>query len=49
MDLYLPADFYRLRDDLNDWRDVGAATEPAAERTANSAADTCVDPTWQPL
>jgi hypothetical protein len=29
MDLYLPADFYALRENLHDWRDAGTSTEPA--------------------
>jgi len=49
MDLYLPADFYQLRDDLPDWRDAPASArdiEPphAAPETPR---DACADPLWK--
>jgi hypothetical protein len=55
MDTYLPADFFRLRDDLPDWRDspatcVDAGTEKNSENSVTQCADsmnTCVDPTWR--
>jgi hypothetical protein len=54
MDVYLPADFYRLRDDLRDWRDAPASdlehsrkigTEPAACGTESR--NDCADPLWK--
>ena len=54
MDVYLPADFYRLRDNLHDWRDAPTAdTEKwptphegfAASHAAS--ADSCADPLWR--
>ena len=54
MDVYLPADFYRLRDDLPEWRDAPDAraekwrpleTAPAAFDSASR--DACADPLWQ--
>ena len=54
MDVYLPADFYRLRDDLRDWRDAPASVveqsrkieqEPVA-CDAQSRND-CTDPLWK--
>jgi hypothetical protein len=54
MDVYLPADFYRLRDELNDWRDApGAGLEksPATERVSDAfdaeSRDACADPLWR--
>jgi hypothetical protein len=51
MDLYLPVDFYHLRDDLPDWRDAPQTcheTEPA--RAADgSPRDACADPLWKVL
>jgi hypothetical protein len=45
MDLYLPADYLRLREELPDWRDTetdhGATRAPAQEEPA--------DPSWQAL
>jgi len=52
MDLYLPEDFYRLRDDLNDWRDLGSAyadADPAPGDEAvraRAATQDCADPSW---
>jgi hypothetical protein len=52
MDVYLPADFYRLRDDLPEWRDAEANTEKwRSVETAPAAADStsrneCADPLW---
>ncbi len=53
MDVYLPADFYRLRDDLPDWRDVSSASsgpeKTLDDRSTRAAADTntCADPQWR--
>lgn len=46
MDIYLPHDFYALRDDLPDWRDAlpDNAWEPKSESRDEGA-----DPTWQTL
>ena len=56
MDIYLPADFYALRDDLNDWRDSGTSTETgksadgATESSHQAMADQGeVDPNWRVL
>ena len=45
MDIYLPNDFYQLRDDLPDWSDTSPlnATEP--EVSDNE----CPDPSWRTL
>jgi hypothetical protein len=58
MDTYLPADFYRLRDDLPNWRDwrdapassVESGTQKNSENSVTQYADTvntCADPTWR--
>jgi hypothetical protein len=53
MDNYLPADFYRLRGDLLDWRDASATnaeTEKKFDERTLHPADTvnaCADPTWR--
>jgi hypothetical protein len=46
MDVYLPNDFYELRDDLPDWRDAPPAgeTEPKA-----GSRDEAADPSWRAL
>jgi hypothetical protein len=54
MDSYLPADFHALHDDApQDWRDISSAQPPRDARpmecTASTAADRCVDPSWQTL
>jgi hypothetical protein len=51
MDLYLPVDFYRLRDDLPDWCDAPSAgreseIKPVAAATAPDAGP---DPLWQAI
>ena len=49
MDIYLPADFYTLRSDLNDWRDAGTSTdiEKSADRTIESPDQGEADPSWR--
>ena len=51
MDLYLPIDFYQLRDDLPYWRDAPVEhAEPrryGASEPASPARDACADPLWQ--
>jgi hypothetical protein len=50
MDLYLPADFYQLRDDLSDWRDAPAASrEPDVKHAPSETGprDRCADPLWK--
>ncbi|MDR3386697.1 MAG: hypothetical protein P4L92_06545 [Rudaea sp.] len=53
MDVYLPADFYRLRDNLHDWRDAPAADPeqwlaPRENCTAiHAVSDACADPLWR--
>ncbi|MGH8041112.1 MAG: hypothetical protein ACREPN_03595 [Rudaea sp.] len=53
MDLYLPADYLRLREELPDWRDAPAVcvTLPLAPETAHATTDSgdSADPLWQPL
>jgi hypothetical protein len=51
MDIYLPADFYALRADLNDWRDSGTSTECAksAEGSIASPDQGEADPNWRVL
>ena len=53
MDIYLPDEFYLLKDELNDWRDSGSANG-VGERTPQPATDNreaatngCVDPSWR--
>jgi hypothetical protein len=51
MDIYLPADFYALRADLNDWRDTGTSTDidKSADRAIESPDQGEVDPNWKVL
>jgi hypothetical protein len=51
MDIYLPADFYALRDGLNDWRDSGTSTDTAksAEGSIESPDQGEADPNWRVL
>ena len=46
MDLYLPADYLSLREELDDWRDAPCA-EPQKTRATDTDEDT--DPYWQVL
>jgi hypothetical protein len=49
MDVYLPAEFLLLKDELNDWRDAGSAngTVERAPGDAEAATNGCVDPSWR--
>jgi hypothetical protein len=51
MDIYLPADFYALRADLNDWRDAGTSAdiEKSAQGTIDSPDQGEADPNWRVL
>jgi hypothetical protein len=51
MDIYLTADFYALRCDLNDWRDSGTSTETgkSAEGPNESPDQGEADPNWRVL
>jgi hypothetical protein len=51
MDIYLPADFYALRCDLNDWRDSGTSTdtEKSAVGKIESPDQGDADPYWKVL
>jgi hypothetical protein len=51
MDIYLPADFYALRCDLNDWRDAGTSigAEKSADRTIDPPDQGEADPNWRVL
>ena len=44
MDLYLPADYLSLREELDDWRDCDLESSPVAAPPQEFA-----DPTWQTL
>jgi hypothetical protein len=46
MDLYLPNDFFQLRNDLPDWRDA-PATHDSDARHAPAEPRDCADPLWQ--
>jgi hypothetical protein len=46
MDLYLPADYLSLREELDDWRDA-ASVEAQKIRTTDTNDDP--DPSWQVL
>ena len=54
MDVYLPADFYRLREDLRDWRDA-PSVDPGKSHTLEKASaefnadsrNACADPLWR--
>ncbi|MBS0558211.1 MAG: hypothetical protein JSR27_12425 [Proteobacteria bacterium] len=46
MDTYLPAEYLKLRDELEDWRDATRA-EPRNEHATDSDDDP--DPSWQVL
>jgi len=45
MDVYLPNDFYQLRDDLPDWSE----TAPADAAEHQIADGECADPSWRTL
>jgi hypothetical protein len=51
MDIYLPADFYALRETLNDWRDAGTSFEPAQSPATTvdspNESNACTDPDWR--
>ncbi len=51
MDIYLPADFYALRETLEEWRDAGTLTESMQSAHANAPStkgpNGCADPTWR--
>jgi hypothetical protein len=52
MDLYLPADYLNLREELPDWRDApsSGATETSPWREYEAARQTdSVDPSWKTL
>jgi hypothetical protein len=50
MDIYLPADFYALRENLHDWRDAGTSTEPAQLQSRSTDENNdCADPDWRVL
>jgi len=46
MDVYLPSDFYQLRDDLPDWRDADAG-ETDTSRSVDAPREDCADPLWK--
>jgi hypothetical protein len=51
MDIYLPADFYALRENLNDWRDAGTSVESMQSSELHSCStielNSCADPNWR--
>ena len=49
MDIYLPNEFYELREDLPDWRDAPPC-EHVLEKASDCRAagtDVCADPSWR--
>ena len=46
MDIYLPNDFYALREDLPDWRD---APEDGTAEPKSDSRDESADPNWKTL
>lgn len=50
MDIYLPSDFYQLRDNLPDWRDADATHyEAGASRSVEAPREDSADPLWQAI
>jgi len=49
MDIYLPNEFYELREDLPDWRDASPCERVMEKASDYRAAgtDTCADPSWR--
>ena len=50
MDIYLPAEFYELREDLREWRDAPPSDhvcDKTSEAKAAAASDACADPSWK--
>jgi hypothetical protein len=54
MDVYLPADFYRLRDDLPEWRDAPETNvekwrplENVSAAFDSASRSDCADPLWR--
>jgi hypothetical protein len=51
MDIYLPADFYALRENLHDWRDAGTSVESMQSSELHSCStiepNSCADPNWR--
>jgi hypothetical protein len=46
MDVYLPNDFYQLRDGLPDWRE---AADACRETDTGPAREDSADPSWQTI
>ena len=48
MDIYLPNEFYELREDLPDWRDA-APCSPVHDKAGDHrvSTDDCADPSWR--
>jgi hypothetical protein len=44
MDLYLPAEFFELRDALDDWRDLSSSERTTPAATSDAEGD--IDPSW---
>ncbi|HEX3896418.1 MAG TPA: hypothetical protein VHW73_09420 [Rudaea sp.] len=50
MDIYLPADFYALRENLHDWRDAATPAEPVQPQPCpTDERNDCADPDWRVL
>jgi hypothetical protein len=48
MDIYLPADFYALRENLHDWRDAGTSVDTARlQLSPTDERNGCADPDWR--
>jgi len=47
MDVYLPNDFYQLRDDLPDWRDVSPPRDEHGDHAYARSREDSADPMWK--
>jgi len=47
MDVYLPNDFYQLRDDLPDWRDASPPRDEPGEHAFARSREDSADPLWK--
>lgn len=47
MDIYLPSDFYQLRDDLPDWRDTSPVDDAHDPQAGLRSREDSADPLWK--
>ena len=47
MDVYLPSDFYQLRDDLPDWRDASSVHEEQDPHAGVRSREDSADALWK--